>query len=198
VAALDSASAPTSSASPARCKNPNPTQNQKFDVVETSSVLDIADIGQSIITTDFEPDFKANLYNGDLKKNSDRDQFFDKFKFTKSFKKTNKIFYEFTNSKINNFKKMTSFYNFDLIMAFYFKPLFFKYFYYFFTKTNSKSIKTFSLLENITYFKDFFFYSENNAIFSNNILPNAKFNYILKKKMLKVFNYSKFPTVTTL
>ena len=133
-----------------------------------------------------------------FKKNSDRGQFFDKFKFVKPLKKTNKIFYEFMDSKISNLKKISTFCNFDFIMAFYFKPLFFKYFYYFFIKKNPKSVKTFSLLENITYFKDFFFYSENNAIFSNNILPNIKFNYILKKKMLKIFNYSKFPTVTTL
>ena len=121
------------------------------------------------------------------------------YNFLKIIKNTSKSFFYLKSYKYSKFYKQFNIScNLDLIFLFYFKPLFFKYFFYFITKTTNKLFKVLSLLENNLYLKDFFFYSENNSIFSNNILPNSKFNYVLKKKMLKIFNYSKFPTITTI
>jgi hypothetical protein len=118
------------------------------------------------------------------------------FNFTKILNKVNNAIFNLHVFKSR--KKFNIFLNLDLILSFYFKPIFFKYFLYFNNENSFKSSKTLSILENSAHLEDLFFYSKNDSIFSNNVLPDPKFNYVLKKKMLKIFNYSKFPTITTI
>jgi hypothetical protein len=133
-------------------------------------------------------------------------------------------YYSFFNNKIKNdfqifhknsfFKKQFNLYtfransltkiknninDFNFILSFYFSPLIFKYLSYLNQPfDNKKNYKNFSLIKNISFLKDFFFNTSNLQISFNNLLPNSEFSYIFKKKMLKIFNYSKFPIVTTI
>jgi hypothetical protein len=91
--------------------------------------------------------------------------------------------------------------NFNSILFFYYSPLVFKYFLFSNKKnsnfsSHSNISKHFSIYNHISFLKDFFFTSNNTSLFNNNIFPDFNFNYIFKKKMLKIFNYSKFPTIT--
>lgn len=106
----------------------------------------------------------------------------------------------YTLKQTNNFKYNNFNFNFNFILFFYFSPLFFKYFLYSMYNKNifKKSFKNFPLFKNILYLKDFFFNSNNTQIFANNVFPDLSFSYVFKKKMLKIFNYSKFPTITTI
>jgi len=106
--------------------------------------------------------------------------------------------YTFKNKK--TLKTETIFNNFNFILFFYFSPILFKYLLVTtLKKNNGKTFpKRFPILKNIFFLKDFFFNSNNTQIFTNNLIPDLKFNYNFKKKMLKIFNYSKFPTITTI
>ena len=117
------------------------------------------------------------------------------------FNKLNNNFshvYTFKNKKI--LKTETIFSNFNFILFFYFSPVLFKYLLVTtLKKNNGKTLfKRFPILKNIFFLKDFFFNSHNTQLFANNLIPDFKFNYNFKKKMLKIFNYSKFPTITTI
>jgi hypothetical protein len=131
---------------------------------------------------------KSNLYPQILNKNF----FFNKFR--------NNFFYNYKFKNKNMSKTETVFSNFNFILFFYFSPLIFKYFLNTNLKKNNRKtpFKRFSILKNIFFLKDFFFNSINTQISSNNLIPDSKFNYNFKKKMLKIFNYSKFPTITTI
>jgi hypothetical protein len=131
---------------------------------------------------------KSNLYPQILNKIF----FFNKFR--------NNFFYNYKFKNKNMSKTETVFSNFNFILFFYFSPLIFKYFLNTNLKKNNRktSFKRFSILKNIFFLKDFFFNSINTQISSNNLIPDSKFNYNFKKKMLKIFNYSKFPTITTI
>ena len=131
---------------------------------------------------------KSNLYPQILNKKF----FFNKFR--------NNFFYIYKPKNKNMAKTEIIFNNFNFILFFYFSPLIFKYFLSANLKKNNRktSFKRFSILKNVFFLKDFFFSSVNTQISSNNLIPDSKFNYNFKKKMLKIFNYSKFPTITTI
>ncbi len=80
------------------------------------------------------------------------------------------------------------------ILFLFFNPLFFK----FFNQSNNlkKNNKT-MYLNTHSYINDNFFYSPSNVIFKSNLLPYESFDYIIKKKILKIFSYSKFPVITS-
>ena len=131
---------------------------------------------------------KSNLYPQILNKKF----FFNKFR--------SNFFYSYKPKNKNMSKTEIIFNNFNFILFFYFYPLIFKYFLSANLKKNNRktSFKRFSILKNVFFLKDFFFSSVNTQISSNNLIPDSKFNYNFKKKMLKIFNYSKFPTITTI
>jgi hypothetical protein len=105
------------------------------------------------------------------------------------------IDYNYNTNKLTSKFKMNKF---ETIVLFFFKPIFFKYIYLFNYKNKSFNNYT-SFINTNCYLSDFFFYSNtNNIINSNNIIPNPSFLYILKKKILKIFNYSKFQTITSI
>lgn len=103
------------------------------------------------------------------------------------------------NNNIAGFNYFNLFYNFNRFEAlclFFFKPLFFKYIY---LLNNNFKLTPLSSFNNLNlFFNNNFFYSKNTNFFNNNLIPDYSFSYILKKKMLKVFNYSKFPTITSI
>lgn len=109
----------------------------------------------------------------------------------------NKFFYNY-KAKFNNENKLLNNFNifnkFEFLLVFHFKPIFFKYLSFNDSKINKLKIKKIKTPNLLKLLKDFFFYSEKNIPYVNNIVPNPSFSYIIKKKMLKVFNYSKFTT----
>jgi hypothetical protein len=84
----------------------------------------------------------------------------------------------------------------EYLFFFLFKPTFFKFFLLFYKDT--KKNFDFPIL-NLFDFKnaDSFFYS-NNCNINNNLMPSNSFFFILKKKMLQIFNYDKFPVITSI
>jgi hypothetical protein len=125
-------------------------------------------------------------------------QIFNKNFIFNKFRANFSYIYKFKNHYTSKIK--TTFTSFNFMLFFYFSPLLFKYFLTTnLKKTNEKNIfKRFSILKNLFFLKDFFFNSSNTQISANNLTPDLKFNYNFKKKMLKIFNYSKFPTITTI
>lgn len=110
------------------------------------------------------------------------------------FNNNNKNFY-LTNPIISNFNNFYLFNKFEILFFFYFKPIFFKYIFLISNKLKTSHLDNFFNLN--TYVSNFFFYSKNNFLNRSNILPDNTFSFIFRKKMLKVFNYNKFPTITT-
>lgn len=126
----------------------------------------------------------------------------DRFCFINKFKKNaSPLFanlYIYKNSLANNFSSLNN--NFfklnklEIIFFIFFNPIFFKYSFcadkknYIILHKSSKNI-----LSNLT---DSFFYSYNSNFKSTNLLPNLTFSFVLKKKMLKIFSYSKFSIAT--
>ena len=104
--------------------------------------------------------------------------------------------YNFSNT-YNKFNSFFKFNKFEILIFFFFKPLFFKYIMF---KNNSLNKLPHSIFFNkiINYTNEYFFYSKHSYSHSNNLIPNESFSFILKKKMIKIFNYSKFPTITTI
>ena len=112
-----------------------------------------------------------------------------------------KIVYSYklkTSNTLNLFNYFNIFNKFEFLLNFFFKPFFFKYFFLKITIFNRNNIKKKKISNLLNFFEDYFFYSKKNIFSVNNIIPTTNFNYIIKKKMLKVFNYSKFPTITVL
>ena len=123
--------------------------------------------------------------------------------FNKNFplnKTIKNFFYISTFNKSSLIKTKNVLNSFNSILFFYFSPLFFKYSLSIdYIKNEKKPLfKHFSILKNIFFLKDFFFNSNNTQILSNNLSPDLTFTYSFKKKMLKIFNYSKFPTTTVI
>lgn len=108
--------------------------------------------------------------------------------YKKNFLKLKSVFNISNNKFLNLFYKFNKF---EIIILFFFKPLFLKFI------TLSLNSQKFNYNNIISYVNNYFFYSSNNIFFSNNILPNEKFFYIIRKKMLKTFNYNKFSTITS-
>jgi hypothetical protein len=122
------------------------------------------------------------------------------------FNKINKISTFFNKYTLNNnnknyynlFRKVNIFNKFEIIILFFFNPFFMKYFFFTINTLNKKNVSNNKISNFLNVFKDFFFYSKKNFFFLNNLIPNTNFTYTIKKKMLKIFNYSKFPTITTM
>jgi hypothetical protein len=106
----------------------------------------------------------------------------------------------FKNKLKFNFFKNLYFYSFNknnFLFFFFFKPLFFK------TLIINDQLKSFILntkyLKNLNnIFTDTYFYTSKNFFFNNNLIPNTRFLYFFKKKIIKIFSYSKFSTTTSL
>jgi hypothetical protein len=84
-------------------------------------------------------------------------------------------------TKFLNFK----FLNFEILLFFFYKPIFLKFFLLF-----NKKLEQSQTLNSC--YKNFFFYSTTQLIFFNNILPYDKFDYIIKKKMAQTAADLKF------
>lgn len=126
----------------------------------------------------------------------------DHFCFTNKFKKTaSALFtnpYVYKNSLVSNFSALNN--NFfklnklEIIFFIFFNPVFFKYSLCTDKKNYTILHKSFkNILFNLI---DSFFYSCSSNFKSTNLLPNLAFSFILKKKMLKIFSYSKFSIST--
>lgn len=145
--------------------------------------------------------YENNYYyfNNNIKtKINSHTQIFNKNIIVNKFRTNSFYIYKFKSQHASTIK--TTFTTFNFILFFYFSPLLFKYLLTInLKKKNEKNIfKRFSILKNLFFLKDFFFNSSNTHISANNLIPDLKFNYNFKKKMLKIFNYSKFPTITTI
>ncbi len=81
----------------------------------------------------------------------------------------------------------------ELVVFFFFNPLFFKFFNRIFN--NKFKLNYSNLVKNIN---ESIFFSKNNTFFLTNLLPVESFSFIFKKKILKVFNYSKFASITSI
>lgn len=125
---------------------------------------------------------------------------------TNSILKINTKFLEFNKFKpftISNFS-ILSHSTLEILIFFLFNPIFYK-FSLLNTKNNLENpfndSKT-SIIGNFnkiySNIKENFLYSNKNSILLNNISPLPSFYYILKKKILKVFSYNKFPTITSI
>ena len=142
------------------------------------------------------------FYNQTLLKNFNNDYsvFFNKKKINNSIYLNFKNFYSYNEilNKNQTNQYFTNFFYFnklESVVFFFFNPLFFKYFFISNKKNFKTLIKSFkNTLSNLT---DLYFYSNSNNSMFNNILPNLNFNFILKKKILKIFSYNKFPITTT-
>ncbi len=101
----------------------------------------------------------------------------------------------FSLNSVNFFKKFYFLNSFESLFLFFFQPLFFKYSFYF---LNNKNLGGFNFYKFLSYeFNDKFYYLKSSPSFSN-IMPDNSFYYVLKKKILKVFSYSKFPSITSI
>lgn len=109
-----------------------------------------------------------------------------------NFFKNNKIFnyYKPRIFKINNFWMFSKL---EFLFFFFFKPLFFKFF--FVSKLPFNPLCNFLILAN---FKNNFFNFNNKFIANTNLISNKNFDYILKKKIIKIFDHDKISLNTTL
>lgn len=100
------------------------------------------------------------------------------------------------SSKLTNHLDTLFFFNqTEFLIFFFLNPTFFKFF---FSKNFSNYIFDFRLKNFLTYQNsDNFFYNINFNL-NANLTPALSFFYILKKKMLQVFNYDKFPITTSI
>lgn len=100
------------------------------------------------------------------------------------------------NKNINNLKTLNlfKFNKFEILISVYYKPIFFKYV---FSINNKIKINTLNLFNNMTtFFKNYFFHI-NPFSLNNNLIPHFNFSHIFRKKIIKIFNYDKFPLTTT-
>lgn len=93
------------------------------------------------------------------------------------------------------FKYHYFFNTFESLLLFLFHPIFFKYSFFSLNTKNLNKLNLFKFL--VTETNDKFYYSKILP-FSNNITPSDSFFYIFKKKILKIFSYSKFPSITSI
>jgi len=117
-----------------------------------------------------------------------------KIDYKKSF--VNSSYKSIFSSKLTNYFDTLFFFNqTEFLIFFFLNPTFFKFF---FSKNFSNYIFDFKLKNFLTYQNsDNFFYNINFNL-NSNLTPTSFFFYILKKKMLQVFNYDKFPITTSI
>lgn len=123
--------------------------------------------------------YKINLKNKSFSKN----YFKNNINKNYSLQFYNKNFFKIPFSKL------------ELTFFFFSSPLFFKI-----SKTYKNLFKiqdSFSFFNVFSLIADSYFYSNKNTFFFNNIIPSVNFYYVVKKKMLKIFNYSKFSSSTS-
>lgn len=126
----------------------------------------------------------------------------DYFIFFKLIKNINRDFNNLYLNDGNNVKTRLNFYNFfnfnkfEFITFIFFNSLFYKYVLF----LNKKSFKNLnqSFSNNLFNLIDSYFYSTDNRLLFSNLLPSFSFNYVLKKRIIKIFSYSKFSVSTTL
>lgn len=108
-------------------------------------------------------------------------------------------FNKFNFFSISNFS-FISYSSIELLVFFIFNPLFYKFSLLKDETNTESSFKNFATNFNKIYtnIKENFFYTNKNILFLNNIIPVSSFYYVLKKKILKVFSYNKFPTITAM
>ncbi len=77
----------------------------------------------------------------------------------------------------------------------YFNPFFFKLSSFNKNSTYFNNSLMYFNRSNLFYFiKNNFFYSNKSSLFFTNIIPSLKFFHVLKKKILKIFDYNKYPS----
>ena len=114
--------------------------------------------------------------------------------FNKNINEVKNI-YNFNNLiKSHSYNKLNYFNKIESILLLISKPLLFKYILYKF----NNNLLNFNFYNKIIYnLNEYYYYSKNNKHSFTNIIPNKSFFFILKKKILKVFKYNKFPTITS-
>ena len=124
--------------------------------------------------------------------------FYSISKFKKTISSLSTSLYIDKNPLASNFSSLNS--NFlklnklEIIFLIFFNPIFFKYSFCADKKTYTILQKSFkNTLYNLV---DSFFYSYSSSIKFTNLLPDLAFSFTLKKKMLKIFSYSKFSIST--
>jgi hypothetical protein len=100
------------------------------------------------------------------------------------------------NSNFLNFNNFFYFNKTEVIVFFFFNSILFKYFFVSNKKNFNNLTKSFK--NSLFSLVDSFFYSFNSNLLLNNLIPNSNFTFLIKKKMLKIFSYSKFSVTTTL
>lgn len=113
--------------------------------------------------------------------------------FNSSYKSSYKSI--FSNKLKNNFSILFFFNKIEFLIFFFLKPIFFKFF---FSKNFSNYVLDYKLKNFLTYQNSDNFFYNNNYNLNTNLTPASSFFYILKKKMLQVFNYDKFPITTSI
>lgn len=83
--------------------------------------------------------------------------------------------------------------NLEFILYLLNNPLVFKFLNKNFKNFNLMSFSNINKLVN-----DFFFYKINSTFFQSNLIPLNNFRYDIKKKILKIFSYSRFPIISSI
>lgn len=104
-------------------------------------------------------------------------------------------------NKLNFFSNFYYFWNkIDLILIFFFKPFLFKSFLNlnsFYLNCNLDStLNSFREPFN-SYSNSFFFYNNTIVKELTNLIPNQNFQYLIKKTVIKIFDFDKFSSLTT-
>jgi hypothetical protein len=103
-----------------------------------------------------------------------------------SFKSTSFLFKKTPNILFNNFAMLGA--SFETFLFYFYKPLFFKCF------INNSRLSFNYFYQKISYQANkLLFYSKKSYFFKSNLLPNPRFSYVFKRKLLKMFSYQKFP-----
>ena len=99
-----------------------------------------------------------------------------------------------SNENFNYFYKIS---NIETTLLLLSKPIWFKFFL-FKNNINSNLNKFFNVFNSATslYLNNYFFYSLTSRKLFNNILPDNSFLFLIKKYVIKSFNYQKFPIIT--
>jgi len=67
-----------------------------------------------------------------------------------------------------------------------------------FLNKNFKNLNLMSFSNINKLLTDFFFYKPDSTFFQSNLIPLNHFRYDIKKKILKIFSYSRFPTISSI
>nr|YP_010049601.1 ribosomal protein S3b [Halteria grandinella]QPL16006.1 ribosomal protein S3b [Halteria grandinella] len=182
----------------------------KFKKIQNYNYCELSKI--NLMFNNLNRDLLTETTNFSNKQNKFKNikQFINKF-----YLKKNQIFNNSSNIAINfNFKKqfirekfpqtpfLNTYFNknnlfipsnLEFILYLLNNPLVFKFL--------NKNFKNFNLISfsNINkLLNDFFFYKINSVFFQSNLIPLNNFRYDIKKRILKIFSYSRFPTISSI